>query len=101
MHEPPKNNLGCNVRKTVHYSLNQILSYIAYASSIAACATFINDYSPIGYIIGVCEVYALWYDFFLKLLLFKHYSSTAAWASPIHICISIRCNICVCNLYAS
>lgn len=38
MHEPPKNNLGCNVRKTVHYSLNQILSYIAYASSIAACA---------------------------------------------------------------
>lgn len=36
---------------------------------IAACATFIYDYSPIGYIAGVCEVYALWYDFFLKLLL--------------------------------
>ncbi len=34
-----------------------------------ACATFIYDYSPIGYIAGVCEVYALWYDFFLKLLL--------------------------------
>lgn len=38
-------------------------------SSIAACATFRYDYSPIGYIAGVCEVYALWYDFFLKLLL--------------------------------
>ena len=37
--------------------------------STAACATFIYDYSPIGYIGGVCEVYALWYDFFLKLLL--------------------------------
>lgn len=37
--------------------------------SMAACATFIYDYSPIGYIAGVCEVYALWYDFFLKLLL--------------------------------
>lgn len=39
------------------------------AYSTAACATFIYDYSPIGYIAGVCEVYALWYDFFLKLLL--------------------------------
>jgi hypothetical protein len=38
-------------------------------SSMAACATFRYDYSPIGYIAGVCEVYALWYDFFLKLLL--------------------------------
>ena len=38
-------------------------------SSIAACATFRYDYSPIGYIAGVCEVYALWYDFFQKLLL--------------------------------
>lgn len=38
-------------------------------SSMAACATFIYDYSPIGYIAGVCKVYALWYDFFLKLLL--------------------------------
>ena len=28
-------------------------------------------------------------------------NSTAVCASPIHICISIRCNICVCNLYAS
>lgn len=42
---------------------------LPYQSSIAACATFIYDYSPIGYIAGVCEVYALWYDFFLKLLL--------------------------------
>lgn len=50
-------------------------------SSTAACATFINDYFPIGYITGVCEVYALWYDFFLKLLLFKHYYSMAAWAA--------------------
>lgn len=38
MHEPPKNNLGCNELFIRRYSLNQILSYIAYASSIAACA---------------------------------------------------------------
>lgn len=36
---------------------------------LAACCTFIYDYFPIDYITGVCEVYALWYDFFLKLLL--------------------------------
>ena len=38
-------------------------------ATMCAFATFIYDYSPIGYIGGVCEVYALWYDFFLKLLL--------------------------------
>ena len=41
MHEPPKNNLGCNELFIRRYSLNQILSYIAYASSIAACAALI------------------------------------------------------------
>jgi hypothetical protein len=46
-----------------------IIQYYWYQPSMAACATFIYDYSPIGYIAGVCEVYALWYDFFLKLLL--------------------------------
>ena len=55
--------------KTVSYSLLLRFNYFGNYSSIAAWATFIYDYSPIGYIAGVCEVYALWYDFFLKLLL--------------------------------
>lgn len=33
--------------------------YLRDYSSIAAWATFIYDYSPMGYIAGVCEVYAL------------------------------------------
>lgn len=51
---------------TRQYAHNRHASKVRH---IAACATFINNYSPIGYITGVCEVYALWYDFFLKLLL--------------------------------
>lgn len=37
-------------------------------SSMAACATNIHSYFSMSYIAGVCEVYALWYEFFLKLL---------------------------------
>lgn len=51
MHEPPKNNLGCNELFIRRYSLNQILSYIAYASSIAACAAAKIRYFSMSYII--------------------------------------------------
>ena len=53
----------------IDYQKVNFLTSLSFYPSIAACATFIYDYSPIGYIAGVCEVYALWYDFFLKLLL--------------------------------
>ena len=51
MHEPPKNNLGCNELFIRRYSLNQILSYIAYASSIAAWAAAKIRYFSMSYII--------------------------------------------------
>jgi hypothetical protein len=47
----PKNNLGCNELFIRRYSLNQILSYIAYASSIAACAAAKIRYFSMSYII--------------------------------------------------
>ena len=56
-------------RAFTHLPFYRFLLNYYLSSSIAACAAFINDYFPIGYITGVCEVYALWYDFFLKLLL--------------------------------
>ena len=65
----PSARQAVTTAKAVSYSLLLRFNYFGDYSSIAACATFIYDYFPIDYITGVCEVYALWYDFFLKLLL--------------------------------